>query len=145
MTHENLTLENPVTPKTQEIVMSGIAPMVLEKAIASLKKKAKVLEVNFCYKNWDTSKSTKFERACFLGVGRIPAVNEKTGDISQLDAAFFMDSEKNLFYKCAYQFVKAVAGFPLYSNFRAEFLGTEKISNGNKAETFSVYIYQLEG
>lgn len=43
MTHDNLSVENPVTPKTQEIVMSGIAPSVLENAIASFKKKVKLL------------------------------------------------------------------------------------------------------
>lgn len=134
-TNEILTL------KTQE-VSAGFNPLFLEKAKQSMTNKAEVLPVNLSMKNWATDKITEFKRAVFLGIEKMNCLNEKTGEIEGRDAAIFMDEKSNIYYKVAYQFVKAVRNLPLYANFSAKFAGIEKIGNGNKAETFIVNLYK---
>jgi hypothetical protein len=126
-----------ITPQTQEIT-TGFNPALLELASASLALPAKAVDVNLSVRNWDTSKIVEFERAVFLGCDFMPAVDEKTQTEKQLEVAFFMDTNKNIFYKAAYQFVKAVKRLSAGANFSAKFEGSEKISNGNKAEMFTV-------
>jgi hypothetical protein len=124
--------------QTQEIVVSGFNPAVLQMAAQSLTKQAEVLDVNLSMKNWDTSKQSEFKRCVYLGSEMMPAQSETTGEEKLLETAFFMDEKFNIWYKAAYQFVKAVKMLPIGTNFTAKFKGVEKIGNGNKAETFEI-------
>lgn len=136
-------MQNLITPQTQEITL-GVNPVALASAAESLEKEAKLVEVNLSFKNWDTSKIVEFPRAVFLGIRFMPCAGEN-GEEKLLETAFFMDSSKNLYYKAAYKFVKAVKLLPVNANFSAKYLGSEKIANGNKAETFCVMQYSEKG
>jgi hypothetical protein len=145
MQNQNIELAEPsaLTHRTQEIVVTGFNPAILQTAVKSLTQPVEEVGANLSLKNWDTSKRTKFERAVYLGASLMPAFNESTGEEKQLETVFFMDAEFNIWYKAAYQFVKAVKMLPIGTNFTAEFLGVEKIGNGNKAETFCIKQLQI--
>ncbi len=132
-----------ITLQTQEISL-GLNPLALQVATDSLSKKVELVDVNLCFKNWDTSKIAEFPRAVYLGTDFMPCQDEKSGQEKLLETAFFMDEAKNMYYKAAYQFVKAVKRLPVGTNFSAKFAGTEKISNGNKAETFVIKQFTIK-
>ena len=134
------TLVEPqvITLETQKIVVSGFNADTLLIAAQSLKKEAEVVDGNLSMKNWDTSKKVEFERCVFLGCDMIPTQGTESEPEKMLETAFFMDADFNIWYKAAYQFVKAVRMLQVGANFTAKFVGVEKISNGNKAECFEI-------
>lgn len=143
MPNKNLASPEAITPQTQEITVTGFNPNILQLATDSLSKEVELVDVNLSVKNWDTTKINEFPRAVYLGTQSMPAIDDKTGEVKQLECAFFMDNKKDIYFKAAYQFVKAVRYLPVGANFYAKFLSVEKISNGNKAETFLVKQYQV--
>lgn len=128
--------------KTQEVSVQ-FNQNILEMAVSNLEKKTEISQVNLCFRNWDVEKEKEFEKSVFLGVRTMQLVDEKTGEEKELETALFMTSDKQVRYKAAYQFVKAVKMLPVGAMFFVKFLGLEKLGNGNKAETFEVKLHNL--
>lgn len=135
-------MENLVKLDTQEI-NANVSISLIEAASSQLQEVQELSEVNLVLKNWDTSKVSVFEKAIFLGIETKESA-EQDGTVRPLKVVIFMDSEKNIWYKAAFNFVKVFESGMIKpaGAFRAEFLGLEKLSNGNKAETFKVQAYK---
>ena len=135
-------MENLVKLDTQEI-NANISISLIEAASSKLKEVQELSEVNLVLKNWDTSKVSVFEKAIYLGIETKESA-EQDGTVRPLKVVIFMDSDKNIWYKAAFNFVKVFESGMIKTAcaFRAEFLGLEKLSNGNKAETFKVQPYK---
>lgn len=110
----------------------------------SLKRPAKKANVNLSFKYWDVSKIKVFERVALLMVKDTEVFDEKTDEVKVMPAAYFMDEQGNVYYKAAYQFVKALQKVKPGTNFYAKFEGLEKNANNNNSETFTVNIYSFE-
>lgn len=110
----------------------------------SLKQPARKTLVNLSFKYWDVSKIKSFERVALLMVKDTEVFDEKTDEVKVMPAAYFMDEKGNVFYKAAYQFVKALQKVKPGTNFSATFEGLEKNANNNNSETFTVNVFILE-
>ena len=134
-------MENLVTIETTEISQS-VSVSVIEAAKDSLTKESKLSEVNLVIKNWDTSEVQVFEKAVFLGI-EVKDTLMPDGTLKELPCVLFMDLDNNIWYKASFKFVKVFQSgmIKVGGLFRAEFVGIEKMQNGNKAENFKVQQY----
>lgn len=109
-----------------------------QKIANSFAEETEEVNINLSSKNWEVDKVKKHDKAIFLEVEimEVPSAQNPNA-IVELEAIKFITPDGSVWYKCAYQFVKACKNFKTGTMFSAEFLGTEKKGKGN-AETFSV-------
>lgn len=133
------------TPKVEQSASFQISfiEAAHEAAQISLKKEARRTTVNLSFKNWDVSKIKEFDRCVLLMVADTEVFDEKAQVYNTLPTVFFMDTNNNVYYKAAYQFVNALKRLVPGTNFYAKFDGHEKNSGGNMAETFIVNQYVI--